>query len=292
MSIKICLDAGHYSNYNRCPAIPEYWESRMVWKLHLLLKAALESYGFEVITTRLDPEIDLPLESRGEASAGCDLFLSLHSNAVGSSAGGNGMNENVDYVVAYVMLDGSTDALGKALAAMVAQLMNTKQCPEVKTREGQHGEYYGVLRGAASVGTPGIILEHSFHTNSRSVEWLLIDHNLEELANAEAAVLADYYGMIESAAPTEPERWYRIRECWEKPETQKGAYLDLNLAIANCPEGYTVYDWDGKAVFSRPSQTPAMKWAQERGIIPGEYNPDKLITQSEAVEMLHRALAE
>lgn len=219
MAIKICLDAGHYGKYNRSPAIPEYYESQMNWKLHLLLKKYLEQYGFQVITTRADPNADLTLEKRGKASAGCDLFLSLHSNAVGSSAGGNGMNENVDYVVAYVMLDGSTDALGKALAATVAQLMDTKQSPEVKTREGQRGEYYGVLRGAASVGTPGIILEHSFHTNSRSVRWLLEDSNLEKLAQAEAKVIADHYGLSKPVADNKI--LYRV---------QIGAYSKLENA--------------------------------------------------------------
>jgi N-acetylmuramoyl-L-alanine amidase len=219
MAIKICLDAGHYGKYNRSPAIPEYYESEMNWKLHLLLKKYLEQYGIQVITTRADPNADLPLEKRGKASAGCDLFLSLHSNAVGSSAGGNGMNENVDYVVAYVMLDGSTDALGKALTETVAQLMATKQSPEVKTREGQRGEYYGVLRGAASVGTPGIILEHSFHTNSRSVRWLLEDSNLAKLAKAEAQVIADHYGISKPIA--DDKTIYRV---------QIGAYSKLENA--------------------------------------------------------------
>ena len=188
--MKICLDAGHYGDYNRSPAIPEYHESRMNWKLQGFLKAALEAFGFTVITTRSDPEADLPLESRGKASAGCDLFLSLHSNAAGS-----GIYEDVDYVVAYVMLDGSTDTLGKALAETVAQAMDTRQDPQVKTRRGQNGEYYGVLRGAAAVGTPGIILEHSFHTNTRSTQWLMEETNLQALAQAEAAVIAAHFGL-------------------------------------------------------------------------------------------------
>lgn len=37
----ICLDAGHYAKYNRCPAIQEYQESVVNLKLHLLLKKEL-----------------------------------------------------------------------------------------------------------------------------------------------------------------------------------------------------------------------------------------------------------
>ena len=50
--MKICLDAGHYGKYNQSPVNKAYWESEMTWKLHLLLKSCLESYGFEVTTTR------------------------------------------------------------------------------------------------------------------------------------------------------------------------------------------------------------------------------------------------
>ena len=40
------------------------------------------------------------------------------------------------------------------------------------------------------LGVPGIILEHSFHTNNRSAKWLQDPVNLRKLAVAEAAVLA------------------------------------------------------------------------------------------------------
>ena len=38
MGVKICIDAGHYGKYNRSPAVKDYYESDMVWKLHLLQK--------------------------------------------------------------------------------------------------------------------------------------------------------------------------------------------------------------------------------------------------------------
>ena len=69
MGIKICLDAGHAGKYNRSPVVPEYYESDMVWKLHLMQKEALERYGFEVITTRQDQNADRDLYGRGMAQA-------------------------------------------------------------------------------------------------------------------------------------------------------------------------------------------------------------------------------
>lgn len=289
MAKKICLDAGHYAKYNRCPAIPEYYESEMNWKLHLLLKKELERWGFEVTITREEQGKDLGLQARGKKAKGCDLVLSIHSNAVGSSTGPDGMNEEVDYVVAYVPIDGSVDGLGLALAQAVAEVMGTRQPPREASRKSDHGnwDYYSVIYGAVSVGTPGIILEHSFHTCSRSVEWLLVEENLQKLAVAEAAVLAAWFGL---KAPAEPESWYRIRKSWDDPDSQLGAYKDLQLAIENSPEGYSVYGPEGEVLYPDGDQMPAVAWAKEKGIIPGEFSPDKPITQGEAVEMIYRAL--
>lgn len=191
MSIKICLDAGHYGKYNRSPAVKTYYESDMNWKLHLLLKEELESYGIEVITTRADKDKDLALVDRGKASKGCDLFISIHSNAAGSKT-----NDDVDYPLAIVQLDGKGNALGEKLADTVKQTMGCKQNANIWTRRGTYGgEYYGVLWGAANVGTMGMILEHSFHTCTKSAKWLSDDANLAKLAKAEAKVIADYFGV-------------------------------------------------------------------------------------------------
>ena len=192
--IKICLDAGHYGKYNQSPANKAYYESVMVWKLHLKLKAELEKYGFEVITTRPKQAENRGLESRGQASKGCDLFVSIHSNAVG-----NYVKESVDYPVAYVCLDGKADVIGKKLADCVQETMGTTQNGRISKRVNDSGkDYYGVIRGAASVGTPALILENSFHTNTKSTNWLLVDANLSKLAKKQAAVLAEYYGLTKN----------------------------------------------------------------------------------------------
>ena len=100
-SMKICLDAGHYGRYNQSPADKRYYESEIVWKLHLLQKKYLEAYGIEVITTREDRDTDRSLYDRGAASRGCDLFISDHTNAVGDS-----VNNAVDYPAAYCAING------------------------------------------------------------------------------------------------------------------------------------------------------------------------------------------
>ena len=197
MSKKICLDAGHVgSKYNQSPVVKTYYESAMVWALHLKLKAQIEARGFQVVTTRASIDTDLGVYERGTASKGCDVFISLHSNACGT--------ESVDYPVVYRAYDNKNDVdtLALKLAKKVGELMGTAQAGRTATRKNSSGgEYYGVLRGARAVGTPYyMLIEHSFHTNTKATKWLSVDANLDKLAVAEADILAEFFGMESSAA--------------------------------------------------------------------------------------------
>lgn len=186
--MKICLDAGHYGKYNQSPVNPAYWESEFTWKFHLILKSELERHGFEVTTTRSDQTKDLDVCKRGQLAKDCDLFLSIHSNACADAS--------VDYPLACCCVSGQADVLGHELAEIVGKVMGTTGVPNIMKRKGNGGtDYYGVLRGAASVGVPGILLEHSFHTNRRATEWLMNDTNLQRMAAAEVEVIAAHFGV-------------------------------------------------------------------------------------------------
>ncbi|MBS6194690.1 MAG: N-acetylmuramoyl-L-alanine amidase [Clostridiales bacterium] len=253
---EICLDAGHYGKYNRSPAVKSYYESDTMWKLHLLLKKYLEQYGIRVITTRSSQAGDKGLYDRGYASKGCDLFLSLHSNAVG-----NGVREDIDYVVAYTAVSGKADQIAGLLTKQVARTMGTRQEARIEHRRGTKGDYYGVVRGAAAAGVPGLILEHSFHTNTRSTNWLLEESNLDRLAREEAKVIAAYFGTEDAAGKAEypfvgkctgnsvnvrkgPGTGYGVMKSW--PQLDKGNLVDVTgkteswyrVRIAGKYEGY------------------------------------------------------
>lgn len=213
---KICIDPGHYGKYNRSPGVPEYYESEMVWKLSNMQKRYLEALGHTVILTRTNPDKDLALVTRGKKSKGCDLFISNHSNAVGG-----GMNENVSYTAVYHLVDDTTtkaDDISKdfayKIAPVIANIMGISY--KVLTRKAEsdrngdkikNDNYYGVLHGARLVNTPGLILEHGFHTNTATVKWLLKDENLERLAKAEAECIDKFFnGTSGASKPKEPEK--------------------------------------------------------------------------------------
>lgn len=208
---KICIDPGHYKKQNRSPGVPEYYESECVWKLSQMLKTHLEKLGHEVVMTRTDPNKDLALVSRGKASAGCDLFLSMHTNAVGSV-----MNENVSHASIIRMTDDTTvkcDEVAKEFATQIGPVIahamgityriSTRQAQSDRNGDGiKNDNYYGVLHGARLVKTPGLILEHGFHTHSGTVRWLLRDENLDVLAKAEAECIDKFFR--QQSMPAEP----------------------------------------------------------------------------------------
>lgn len=251
----VCIDAGHYAKYNRSPVVSQYYESEMNWKLHLLLKAELEKYGIQVTTTRTNQSKDMALATRGRASEGADLLLSLHSNAADSEA--------VKYVVAMYQVDdncGEMDEQSMEVAEILAQTVagvmdlpwqtwSTKSSAD-RDGDGYKDDYYGVLRGAHDVHTPGVIIEHGFHTNAATARWLLVNENLEKLAKAEAVAIAQYFDVKQvQTAPTVQANYYRVRKSWDDAKSQIGAYSILDNAKEACKDGYTVYDWNGKAVY-------------------------------------------
>lgn len=206
-AIKILLDPGHdKAKYNQ-GAATGYWEGAQMWKLYQFLRPALEKRGFIVAGTKNRCDQSVDVVTRGRMARGYDVFLSLHSNACGDPA--------VDRPVGIYFVDDACGAideeskeLAKLLSETVAEIMGTRypaqQYSQKSSRDrdgdgSKNDDYYGMLYGCHQVGVPGIILEHSFHTNPEAAQWLMDDDNLRALAEAEADALAEYYGVMGSA---------------------------------------------------------------------------------------------
>lgn len=59
--------------------------------------------------------------------------------------------------------------------------------------------------------------------------------------------------------PKNEEKLYRIRKSWNDAASQVGAYKSLESAKKACPDGYTVYDEDGKAVYTKAKEASTVK---------------------------------
>lgn len=210
MKKKVCIDAGHSGKYNRSPVNGLYYESDFTFKLQTYLAEQLELLGVDVCTTRSSQDTVLGLAERGKLSAGCDLFVSLHSNACSTPSVNRitvfHMVEDSDIVIDDLSKS-AADLLGKAVFSVMPFVSNyslaSKRSSKDKDKDGKFDdEYYGVLSSAKFQGTPAVLVEHGFHTNKEVADWLLIDSNVKKLAVAESLAIAEYLGMGMSVVNT------------------------------------------------------------------------------------------
>lgn len=244
-NLYLCIDPGHYAGKNAVTGEDSYGyaEGDFTLRLALELRRELkENYGISSCMTRDSGDITLDgysnerLDSghvslRGSYAGdqGCDLFLSIHTNANEDHANGVGTFQqpvkiNKPIVIANdVALSSETvrsacNEIGKnlvkasgrmgissqerfvplkdahAMEWSVAYNDSVDQEGTVVCRHGNHGQYYGVLRGAQEVSVPGIIIEHGFHTVPEMRNAAMNGDLASVWAEADAAGIAAGYG--------------------------------------------------------------------------------------------------
>lgn len=180
--VRVLIDAGHGqgSSFNRGYK-GKKWKNEGDAQFHysLILKKYLEQYGIEVGLTRRKISDNPSLATRGQMAKGYDLFISEHTNA----GGGRG-------VEIYEDVNNRPTNLSKALCAEFARILGTTN-RGVKHRYFNGGNYYGVLRNNRA--KYGILFEKCFHDNYNEVT--KFEEKAEELAQAEARIIAEFFGI-------------------------------------------------------------------------------------------------
>ena len=255
MTVKIMVDEGHYSGYNKYTVIGgKTAEGDVVWSIGQYLIPLLRAYGFTVNSTKssIDNYPGAPGEdnivARGRMAAGYDLFISLHTNAC--------TTESVNRPVVIYPVSGKCKDLAAAIGAKL-QATGGWQNYQIFSKYNSVGnaDYYGVIRGAAQVGVPGLIIEHTFHTNRLAAQWLSQDANRKRMAEALAETIAEYYGIGPTVttlpAESDEAEIYRVRKTWADAAGQIGAYRNMQSAKSVCDAhgGYYVFNSAGKAIY-------------------------------------------
>jgi len=81
----------------------------------------------------------------------------------------------------------------------------------------------------------------------------------EDVAKAIIAYVQKYYpDMTSESTSNTTSKLYRVRESWDNAKSQVGAFAELDNAKNECDKhnGYTVYDWNGTAVYGKEYSEP------------------------------------
>lgn len=147
----------------------------------------------------LDQGDDLEARVRIAADYGAEILVSLHFNTDPTDAA----NGALVCVSKQPWVKDEAAAVGTSILNQLSALginnmgLLYKDSEEYFDENGEALDYYAICRYSASVGIPGIIVEHCFMRNEIDKQFYTSDEALMSLATADAIGIAQYLGLTE-----------------------------------------------------------------------------------------------
>lgn len=247
-SLKLAYCAGHYINTpgKRVPSNMGLGDIRE-WTINdqvadFFPEAAAHYEGFELLRTD-DPTgevfIDIP-ERVAKANAWkADLYLDLHHNAGIDGGSGGGV----------MAFHHPNSEKGKKYATEIYNSVIAAGGLKGNRAEPIQGKAFESL---VLTDMPAVLMEYGFMDSKVDAPVIVTKAYSKLCAYATIDAIAKAAGLQRKQGSEEksnPEHLYRIRKDWDDAGSQKGAYVNLELAKAACPEGYSVYNWTGDCVY-------------------------------------------
>ena len=261
---KIAYGAGHYLKTagKRLPKELDATQTRE-WTLNdrvarFFAEAAKQYENVELL--RVDDPAgtkEITLEERCKAANkwGADMCLAIHHNAGINLGSGGG-------ICAYAYKEGTKAAeyRDEIYDACIAAggLKGNRYDPKLTAN------FYVLLHTNA----PAVLMEYGFMDSKTDAPVILTEAYSKLVGYATMEGIANAAGLRKKVStatqvPAEQvEQIYRVRTSWDKPSSQIGAYKSLENAKKMCSVGYTVYDKDGKAVYSNKAASTKVDSAQ------------------------------
>ena len=187
--IKVCIDAGHGVEVagKRSPD-GSYLEHEFNLDVAKHIKAHMERCGVQVVMTRTD-EHDISLAERCKIcnDAGCDYFVSIHTNAAG-----DGWSEAQGWSAHIIAKGGKAEQLANKIRLRAIVSLGCRD-------RGVNVNNYQVLRDTKC---PAVLIEHGFHTSKVEVEKLKSAEYRAKCAESDARGLCDQMGIAWVDAPS------------------------------------------------------------------------------------------
>ena len=186
----IVIDPGHGGN-NRGTLENNHEEKFMTMTTALAMYNELLKYdGVEVYLTRTE-DVTMSLAERAEfaVSVDADFMFSIHYNA----------SANHELFGSEVWVSSVSPYNGYGLQFGYEFLTEAREMGllvrGVKTRLGDEGDYYGIIRESVALDLPALIIEHCHVDNGRDESYCDSDDDLKNFGIADATAVARYFGL-------------------------------------------------------------------------------------------------
>lgn len=186
----IVIDPGHGGD-NMGTIENNHEEKSMTMTTALAMYNELIKYdGVEVYLTRTE-DVKIALKDRAEFAAGvdADFLFSIHYNA---SANHELFGSEV-WVSSVSPYNGYGLQFGHEFLTQARDMGLLVR--GVKTRLGDNGDYYGIIRESVESGIPAVIIEHCHVDNDRDTSYCDSDADLVAFGIADATAVARYFGL-------------------------------------------------------------------------------------------------
>lgn len=150
--------------------------------------------GVEVYLTRTE-DVDLSLKKRAQfaQSVDADFLFSIHYNA----------SENHEFFGAEAWVSNVSPYNGYGYQFGYEFLTEMRDLGllirGVKTRQGDDGDYYGILRNSVALGIPAAILEHCHVDEARDAVYCDSEEKWKAFGRMDATAAARYFGLKSEA---------------------------------------------------------------------------------------------
>lgn len=223
----IALDPGHGGSENGKVG-NGLVEQHLNYTISKYTKEELERYlNTRVVMTRAaDETVSLPDRAKRAVEQGAAVLISQHNNSTTNTE----VNGTEIFVSNLAQFRPSSTVLAQNILNELTGLGLYSRGVKVrlsengtKTSTGETADYYAVIKAAAELGIPGLIVEHAFMTNAGDVaNYLSTDEQLKGLALADARGIAGYYGLDASPCGTDVYYWGQYENRGWSEEVRNG----------------------------------------------------------------------
>lgn len=192
--IVIVIDPGHGGS-NQGTLSGHTIEKEMTMITAMTMYQELGKYdNVKVYMTHTDDR-DMSLKERAEfaAGVGADFLFSIHYNA--------SENHSMYGTEVWISCEKPYNAYGYQFGYLHLQAMQEKGLflRGVKNRMNNEGtDYYGIIREAAALSVPALIIEHCYVDEERDAEFIQNEEGFAEFGRLDALSVAKYFGLKSS----------------------------------------------------------------------------------------------